>query len=153
MKKLLIIIFASFFITSCGNDDEPTVNATDKQVEEIASILNGHFVSSIYSETTNTTEVTEITFSPYSEPRNEEWTSNGTSKKVVFYGMCYVVTYYNDHLLEVSKTWKYNIHVAYDGSQPELNLYPDEYGLTESHKLSVISSTSFTLDNKKFTKQ
>lgn len=153
MKKLLMFLFTALCLASCGNDDEPDVNTTDKQVSEIASVLNGRFVSSVYSQTTNTTEVTEITFSPYSEPRNEEWISNGTSKKVVFYGMCDVVTYYNDHLLEVSKTWKYNIRVAYDDSQPELNFYPEAYGLTETHKLSAVSSSSFMLDNKKFIKQ
>lgn len=153
MKKILLFLVAALCLTACSNDDEPTVNATDKQAAEIASVLNGRFVSSVYSETTNTTDVTEITFSPYLEPRTEEWTSNGTSKKVMFYGMCDVVTYHNNHLLEVSKTWKYNIRVAYEGAQPELNFYPEAYGLTESHKLSVISSTSFTLDNKTFTKQ
>ena len=153
MKKLLMFLFTALCLASCGNDDEPDVNTTDKQVSEIASVLNGRFVSSVYSQTTNTTEVTEITFQPYSAPVTEEWTENGTSKKVVFYGTCNVVTYYNDHLLEVSKTWKYNIRVAYDGAQPELNFYPEAYGLTETHKLSAVSSSSFMFDNKKFIKQ
>lgn len=148
-----MFLFTALFLASCGNDDEPYVNTTDKQVSEIASVLNGRFVSSVYSQTTKTTEVTDITFQPYSAPVTEEWTENGTSKKVVFYGTCNVVTYYNDHLLEVSNTWKYNIRVAYDGAQPELNFYPEAYGLTETHKLSAVSSSSFMLDNKKFIKQ
>lgn len=152
MKKILMFIIVALCMTACG-DDEPKVNQTDKRAAEIAAVLNGRFVSSVYSQTTNTTEVTDITFQAYSEPVTEEWTGNGTSKKVVFYGTCDVVTYYNDHLLEVSRTWKYNIRVAYDGAQPELNFYPEAYGLTETHKLSAVSSSSFMLDNKTFTKQ
>ena len=64
-----------------------------------------------------------------------------------------VVTYYNDHLLEVTKEWKYNVRVPYQGAQSELNFYPEIYGLTESHDISVISASSFELDNETFIKQ
>lgn len=153
MKKLLTILFAALFLASCGGDEEPTVNTADKKASEIASVLNGRFVSSVYSETTNTTELTDITFYPYTVPSTEEWTSNGTSEKVTFYGTCNVVTFHNDHLLEVSKKWKYSIRVAYEGAQAELCLYSEAYGLTETHKLSVVTPSSFTLDNKKFIKK
>lgn len=153
MKKILIILFTALVITACGSNEELTVNTADKKASEIASVLNGRFVSSVYSETTNATELTDITFYPYNVPSTEEWTSNGTSEKVTFYGTCNVVTFHNDRLLEVSKKWKYSIRVAYEGAQAELCLYPEAYGLTETHKLSVVTPSSFTLDNKKFIKK
>lgn len=153
MKKILAIMMCALLLAACSKDDEPTVNEDDRQAAEIAAVLNGHFIASTYSEVTNTTEVTEITFRPYAQPKTEEWTENGISKNVVFYGMCEVVTYYNDHLLEVTKEWKYNVRVPYQGAQAELNFYPEIYGLTESHDISVISASSFELDNETFIKQ
>lgn len=153
MKQVIIYIILATFCASCSNDDEQIESGTEGQTKEIAQVLNGKFVGFEYSETTNTTKVCEITFIPYTSPKTEEWIENTTTKLITFYGICEMIEYYNDHLLEVDNTWKYSIDIAYDGAQPELKFYPDVYGRTESHKITIINSSSFIIDDVTYTKQ
>lgn len=152
-KHLILLISAIFLLASCSSDDEPVNDAVNEQINSIASVLNGTFIASEYSSVTNTTEVTEITFNPYSTPKKEEWIDNSISKEILMYGECTIVHYFNDHLLETTNEWKYNIEIAYEGAQPKLNYYPDVYGRTESHSITIDSSSSFTLDGVIYNKQ
>lgn len=151
MKKTLFSLILALLAVSCSSDDEQ-INPTEDRANEIAHVLNGKFVGSELSETTNMTRVTEITFSPYASPKTEEWIDNTISKSIIFYGTCEVVEYYDDHLLESSRNWKYSINIAYEGAQPKLDFYPDVYGRTESHTISIINNSSFVLDDITYNK-
>ena len=152
MKYASILLLALIWLTACGSDNEPE-NPKNNQINTIANVLNGKFVNSKYSEATNTTETREITFTPFSSPKTESWTNNGITKDVAMYGTCVFTTYFNDHLLQVDKNWKYNINIAYTGATPELILYPDIYGRTESYDLKVIDNSSISLDGDVFNKK
>ncbi len=140
--------------TSCSKDDDiPVDSATDKQIKEIATLLNGTFIGSEYSSITNTTQTYEMTFNPYPSPKSEEWMNGSISEDVLMYGECEVLEYYNDHLLQSTEHWKYNIEIAYEGAQPRLNFYPDVYGRTETYSITINSASSFILDDITFNKQ
>lgn len=153
MKKFLTILTIAFALVACGgNDDDANINTTDnKVVSELRTLLNGTFVGS--KPSLNLTETHEITFSPYSTPKVEEWRNGSISEKVTMYGTCTDVHYYNDHLLQVDKDWKYNIDVPYSGAQPRLVFYPEIYGVTESHEITKIDETSFSLDGVTYTRK
>ena len=152
-KVIPIIIMALCAFTSCSKNEEPTESATERQIKEIAAVLNGKFVGSEYSSTTNTTQHYEIIFIPYASPKIEEWMNGTISKKVKMYGECDVLEYYNDHLLETSSHWKYNIEIAYEGAQYKLNYYPDVYGRTETHTIALNGASSFIADGITFNKK
>lgn len=153
MKKALLCMIAALCLISCGGDDEnEPKNTQQSKINEIASILKGKYIGEIDDPNSDITEFREITFNPYSEPRKEEWTEGSLTKQIVMYGECDVLNYYNDHLMEVMKHWKYNIDIAYEGAQPRLYFYPETYGLSELHYITVKSSTSFELDGVLFKK-
>lgn len=153
MKKTLLCMIAALCLISCGGDDEnEPKNTQQSKINEIASILKGKYIGEIDDPNSDITEFREITFNPYSEPRKEEWTEGSLTKQIVMYGECDVLNYYNDHLMEVTKHWKYNIDIAYEGAQPRLYFYPETYGLSELHYITVKSSTSFELDGVLFKK-
>lgn len=159
MRKILSLISIALLAISfvgCSNDDEPTESITEKQVNEIASILNGKFFATVNDLAG--TKTYEITFTPYASPKEMEFTIPGEyvnlEKKVKVYGECKEVEYYNDHLLQTDTDWRYIINVGYEGAQPELWFYPiSVYGRYETHKIKVINSNSFTLDDITYTKQ
>lgn len=153
MKKIISLLLVALTFVACSKDDEPNENSTTKQVNEIAKVLNGTFVGTKTS--LNVLETHEITFTPYSTPKSEEWYNSTTSitKNVLMFGECDVKKYYNDHLLETSKHWKYSIEVAYTGAQTRLNFYPDVYGLTETHDITITGANSFVFDDITFKKQ
>lgn len=154
MKKTLLFMMAALCLISCGgDDDEPKVNNQQKETNELVSILNGKFVGSKVSESDGITETHEITFSPYSSPKKEEWMENAITKEILIYGECDFSTYFNDHLLETSDHWKYNITIAYDGAQPRLYLYPETYGVSKMYPITKLSSTSFKLDDIIYNKE
>ena len=153
MKKIISLLLVALTFVACSKDAEPNENSTTKQVNEIAKVLNGTFVGTKTS--LNVLETYEITFTPYSTPKSEEWYNRTTTitENVLMFGECDVTKYYNDHLLETSKHWKYNIEVAYIGAQPRLNFYPDVYGLTETHDITITGASSFVFDDITFKKQ
>lgn len=154
MKKLIYYIIMSICLISCGGDDDnEPINNQQSKINEIAAVLKGKFVGMKDDPTADLTEFKEITFSPYSAPRKEEWTEGTVTKQITMYGECDVLSYYNNHLMEVEKHWKYNIDIAYEGAQPRLYFYPDVYGVSELHYITVKSPTSFELDGITFNKQ
>ena len=154
MKKVFMFLAMALYLVACGgDDDEPTISNQQKEIDEIAAILNGKYFSIRESQTDNITTYTEITFNPYSSPRKEQWTEGNITKDIIMYGECDFVKYYNDHLLETDKHWKYNITIAYDGAQPRLYFYPEDYGVSELHYITKLSSTSFKLDDITFNKK
>lgn len=159
MRKLLFLISIALLAISfvgCSKDDEPTESATEKQVDKIAAVLNGKFSATI--KDLAGTKTNEITFTPYASPKDMEFTIPAEyvslKKKVRVYGECKEVEYYNDHLLQTDTEWRYIINIAYEGAQPELLFYPiSVYGRYETHKITIIDSKSFTLDDITYTKQ
>lgn len=153
MKHLFTIMAVALALVACGgNDDDANIDTTDNQaVNELRTLLNGTFVGSKLSS--SLTETHEITFTPYSTPQVEEWRNGSISKNVTMYGTCTDVKYYNDHLLQVDKDWKYNIDVPYSGAQPKLVFYPEIYGVTESHEITKIDASSFSLDGVTYTRK
>lgn len=150
MKKILFFLMTALFAVSCSNDDEPTDNTINQQIKEIADVLNGKFVSN------DDTNLREITFTPYSSPKEEEFTIPGEyadiDKKVIVYGECTEVEHFGD--FPVSMDWRYIINISYEDAQPELWFYPaGVYGRYETHDITIINSTSFALDNITFNKQ
>lgn len=136
--------------TSCSDDDEPIESATEQQAKEIASVLNGTFVNKDDDK-----NIHEITFSPYSAPKEEEFTITGDipiDRKVKVYGECKEVEYIIDY--PISTDWRYIIEIPYEGAQPELWFYPiSVYGRYETHDITIINSISFVLDDKTYYKQ
>lgn len=155
MKQLLTFITIALALVACGgNDDDANIDATDTQaVNELRTLLNGTFVGSTTSTSTNLTETHEITFTPYSTPQVTEWLNGTISKNVTMYGTCTDVKYYNDHLLQTDNDWRYSIDVPYTGAQPKLNFYPEVYGRTESHSITKIDASSFSLDGVTYTRK
>lgn len=154
MKQLLLLFALLLGMAACGGNDEPKADASDTQaVNELATLLNGKFIGSQFSQATNTTETYEITFTPYSTPKSEQWSNGSVTNTVLLHGNCRVSHYFNNHQLEVTKDWRYSINVAYSGAQPKLYYYPTEYGQTEMHYITKKSATSFELDGITFNKQ
>lgn len=154
MKKIIYYLIMSICLISCGgDDDEYIVNNRHKESNDIAAILNGKFVGSKVNESDGITETHEIIFSPYSSLKKEKWMENTITKDILIYGECDFSTYFNDHLLETSNHWKYNITIAYDGAQPRLYLYPENYGVNKMYSITKLSSTSFKLDDIIYNKE
>lgn len=159
MKKIIpIIIMMICAFTSCSDDDEPIESVTDQQANKIAEVLNGTFIGSEYISTTNTTHTYEITFTPYSSPQEMEFTIPGEyvnlERNVTVYGECKELEYYDDHLLQTDTDWRYIVNIAYEGAQPELWFYPiSVYGRYETHDITIISNTSFILDDITYYKE
>lgn len=158
MKKYLFFLLLPVLLFACSKDNEPGENEAQKQVNEIASMLNGVFYG--YKDFYGVTEHEQITFSPYSKPVVEEWYESGLNKNVEIYGECTILTYNttadtgNEHLLDLSKSWKYNITIAYSGANPRLYFYPvGGYGKTEMHEINIINSSSFELSGFTLIKQ
>lgn len=144
MKKILILFIASIF-AACSGDDEPITPEISNEVKVIWQSLNGTYIGSkpdlgtlVYYE--------EITFRPYSEPIFEEWDNGYKTEEIPMFGECSVLQYYNDHITEVTKEWKYNIDIAYKNAQPTLNYYPSVYGRTETHSITIKDTNTFELD-------
>lgn len=150
MRKTISLIFAALAFISCSKDDEPTEDAVSKQVQKIAAILDGTFVSN------DDTNAHELVFTPYASPKKEEFTIPGEyadiEKKVTVYGECRKTEHYAAS--PVITDWKYIVNIAYEGAQPELWLYPiGIYGRYETYDISIVNNTTFILDNKTYYKQ
>ena len=116
-------------------------------------MLKGKYISISESQSDNIITHIEITFNPYSSPRKEKWLDGSIEKDVDIFGECDLIKYYNDHLLETSEHWKYNITIAYNGAQPRLYFYPETYGRNEMHYFTKLSPISFKLDNDIYNKE
>ena len=158
MKKFLFIkiIILSMLFVGCSNDDAPQESTKDNQAKEIAAILNGKFTATVKDLVG--TKTYEIAFTPYPTSQKVKFTIPreyvNIDKDAIIYGECEDVEYYNDHLLPTSTKWRYSVNIAYEGAQPKLWFYPiGIYGKYETHDLTIINSTSFTLDGITYTKQ
>lgn len=154
MKKIISFISIAFLALSfvgCSSGDEPTESATDRQIKEIAAVLNGTFFATVDGFVGSFDY--ELTFTPYSSPKQEEFTISGIEKNVTVYGECLEKEYYKDNL-QASTEWRYIINIAYEGAQPQLWLYPiGVYGRYETHDITIINNSSFLLDDITYTKQ
>lgn len=156
MNKIIsIVLMLICAFTSCSKGDEPIEDDTiSLQVKEIASVLNGKFINQ--TDGLAGTERHEIIFTPYSSPKQEEFTIPGEyvdiDKTVMVLGECKEIEYFGD--MPVSTDWRYIVDIAYEGAQPELWFYPvSVYGRYETHDITIISDTSFILDNITYNKQ
>lgn len=157
MCYVAMFIFA-ICIVSCGSEDEPEINQEQVQINDISSVLNGTFrASKKISYLEDGYESREIKFIPYTTPIKEEWSSknfegNWISEEITVYGECTITTSYtisdNINNSPLAKSWKYSITLAYVNAVPNLVFYPvDGYGLTETHKLNILSNSSFEMED------
>ncbi len=97
MKKVLLFFISALLLSACSKEDnEPTENANDRKLAEIASVLNSRFTST--TDDISGTKTKELIFSPYSFPKEMEFSipSEYTSleRKVTVYGECKDIEYY-----------------------------------------------------------
>lgn len=164
MKKFLYLFLLPVMFLSCSGDDVPSESEIDPVVSEVLSVLNGHFVFSVYQPVTNTTETEELTFSPFSEPKNIVSVLEG---EFVAHGNALVVSYFNDEKFKVSDDCFFSVTRPSSLSDPLLWFYEyNENGevvnRSESSYIKIISGSSFVLyprggtadeNGKKFVKQ
>lgn len=158
MKKIIYFLISVIFILpSCSSNNEAPDSSPAKPSAaelEIADLLDGKFIGSVYSASTNTTETEELSFYPYASLENKfVWDLVGTSihsREVWIFGKALYVKYFNDHLLQISRDCYYSVSIPYSGASPILELYP--YGedgevnnRTESFYLSSVSASSFVM--------
>ena len=146
MRKFLIsiILIIPFVFTSCS-DDKENGDSPSPAEKEILQVLNGKFIGSLYSFTTNTTETEEITFTPYSSAQEKVSVIDG---RVVVYGTAYLVTYFNDHLLEIAENCYYSVNVDYDGAIISFYSYSEICeinGREDKRIISIESDNSFKM--------
>ncbi|MCM1152506.1 MAG: hypothetical protein NC328_02480 [Muribaculum sp.] len=152
MKKLLMCLFAALCLTACGDDDEPKIeDKLDAEAASIAAHLNGTFEASW--ESLGSTQHEEFVFTPYAKPQKTDITIPGEyvniDKTVTIFGSCVQTTYYNDHLLEVSKNYLYTVTVPYTGATPRLTVYTHTdgfiYGNYSVYDLRNVTSSAFEM--------
>lgn len=159
MKKMFLLILLPILLWGCGSDDEPQSSNENAEAVKISEMLTGTFSGSKKSLSDNLTETQVISFTKYAKPVVESWSSQNfggdwVSKDVTMYGECEHTTYYNDHLLEVTKEYKYSIEVPYAGAQPKLVFYPKGgYGNPTSNPITIVSGSSFKMNDITFVKQ
>jgi len=164
MKKLLMCLFAALCLIACGDDDEQKIEDTlEKEAASIAAHLNGKFAASW--ESLGSTLHEEFVFTPYATPKKTDITIPGEyvdiDKAVTIFGSCVLTTYYNDHLLEVSKNYLYTVEVPYTGARPRLTVYAHNdgliYGNYYTYDLRNVTSSAFEMsydgDYRNFVKQ
>lgn len=144
MRKFFILAIVALLFAGCSSDDEPnTKENTDKEVAALADMLNGAFFGERYSSVLNYTEHEDITFQPFSEPR-ENVSYFGT---FTAYGVASVIRYVNDH----SDTPSYNKTCLYTfgtGTRNErtISFYPciENWDVTgsEDRRIIVVESAS-----------
>ena len=151
-------------LLSCSGDDVSSESEIDPVVSEVLSVLNGHFVYSVYQPVTNTTETEEITFYPFSEPQNVVSILEG---KFVAHGNALVVSYFNDEMFKVSDDCFFSVTRPSSLSDPliwfyERNENGEVVNKSESSYIKIVSGSSFVLygrggtadeNGKKFVKQ
>lgn len=159
--KNYISLLALLLVMACSKSED--AQSTDKEVAAVSQVLNGKFVGTLYSSTTNTTETEEMTFSPYSSTKEMTSTLDG---KIKVYGTAVVTKYTNDHQLEITHNCYYCVNVAYSGAQPTVSFYAyaenGEINNKEDKRIiTILSNNSFKMrgyglsedNNKTFTKQ
>ncbi len=93
MKKEIIFAVAALLFAGCSSDDEPnTQDNHNNDVAALVSMLDGNFYGERYSTVLNYTEHEDITFHPFTQPR-ENVSYFGT---FTAYGLATVVRYVND---------------------------------------------------------
>lgn len=160
---ILVSLMMSVIVSGCSKDDDDPAQDIEKEIYSITQILNGKFVGSLYSSTTNTTETEEITFFPYSSTKDITSIFDGTIK---VYGTAIVTKYTNDHLFEMTNNCYYSVNVDYIGAQPTVSFYPyHESGEINNREdkriITILSNTSFKMrdygltenNDKTFTKE
>ncbi|MBR1632088.1 MAG: hypothetical protein IJ680_09555 [Paludibacteraceae bacterium] len=157
MKKIAYLIFAAFCLISCGgDDDEPTAQLNQVERDYFA-FLNGKFVGEKKDMSADITAYQEITFYPYDLPKSEHYTEKGAyvniEKNVMIFGVCDIIKYYNDHLMETTEHWLYGVSYPYEGADTRLYFYPDLYGRYETHYLTNKTSSTFEMDGMIYNKQ
>ena len=118
MKKEIIFAVAALLFAGCSSDDEPnTQDNHNNDVAALVSMLDGNFYGERYSTVLNYTEHEDITFHPFTQPR-ENVSYFGT---FTAYGVATVMRYVND----LSDTPSYNKTCLYTfgtGTRNEITL-------------------------------
>ena len=158
MKNLLLLAVAALLCAGCSSDDEPQVSEIDEEVSAVLQVLNGHFAGEKYSETLNTTEHYEYTFTPYQQPREVTNLFYSGTGKYTASGTVHESHYFNDHLMQVDRDYYYNVLIQYKGATPKLSLFRHNEegnisGLEEVKSITVVTSASITVDGFAMTKQ
>ena len=155
MKRILLLAVAVLLFAGCSSDDEPKVSEIDKEISAVLQVLNGHFTGEVYSETLNTTEHWEYTFTPYQSPKS---ITNLFAADYKAHGTVHISHYFNDHLLQVDNDSYYTVVIAYKGATPKLSLYQHNSEGYVTHqeqtiRVTVVSSVSLNIDGVLFTKE
>lgn len=165
MKKIMFPLFLALLVSCSDSKDEPEASAFNNDELKIAACLHGSFSGSYFSSATNTTEVEEVSFAPFSAPRKmlvidyvgvggvslqdrEAWVL-GTAT----YTKYFTTSAFSDHLSEIVRECYYSIDIPYSGASAKLELYPfgengEVNNHTESFSISNVSENSFVLENK-----
>lgn len=155
MNKKLISLFAALSLltglSACSNDDVPTEVSIPQEVNNRLKILNGTFHFETFSEWTNTLDCEDVTFTPYSQPKQVFGVFTGY---VTVWGEAVFKKYYNDHLLETTKscyfTFEEDIPVQTEGVSFTIFFYGKaengNISTDESKRLmQIVSQTSILM--------
>lgn len=121
-------------------------------------------MKSLYLSFYDITGTEEITFSPYSSPK--EMTSLFVYGKIKVYGTAVVTEYLNDHLSEITKNCYFSVNIDYPGAQPTVSFHQyNENGhisnTEDTNIVTIQSENSFVMrhyvtpemNNKTYIKQ
>lgn len=140
MKKTTLLIISFLVFPSCG-ESIPEKPIRDTRADEIAGVLNGHFIGS--RESLGQAQFEELSFSPYSS------TENVVSLFGTFdaYGTVSIIQYYGDHLLEIKKDCYYSVY----GNSSTVSFYQYDKGTMnvksgeDKRRYTPINAESFKL--------
>ncbi len=143
MKKVITLAVVALLFAGCSSDDEPNTEKKGSEVAELATMLDGDFYGERYSSVLNYTEHEDISFHPFSEPR-ENVSYFGT---FTAYGLATVVRYVNDHS-DAPSYHKTCLYTFGTGTRNErtLSFYPcvENWDVTgsEDRRIIVVESAS-----------
>lgn len=124
MRKLLSIIILSLCVASCSKNDSPKPEMNET-VKEIWQTLKGTYAGQ-YTSFGNPYQTEEITFSPYTEPKE---ILPLYEKKCLAYGSAYIKT--ESASMVFDGEYYYSIDVKYSGAIPTISFY--EYSIDDGY--------------------
>ncbi len=96
----MAVLFMSAGFSACSSDSEPeNVPVADYMLNRV-KVLNGRFHSEVFSNATNTLDCEDVTFTPYTQPKEVFGVLSGD---VYVWGEAVLNKYFNDHQLETKK--------------------------------------------------
>ena len=155
MKKKLIFFMAVLSLSTgfcaCSSDEEPAEAPIPQGVNNRLKVLNGTFHSETFSESTNTLDCEDVTFTPY---RQHKQVFGALTGNVTVWGEAVFKKYYNDHLLETTKNCYFSFSEGMPSEIEGVNFEILFYGRAENGNTStgeskrlmqITSQTSFLM--------